>query len=31
LVRDVARKYFDLNHMAIGGILGSPGSREATK
>ena len=31
LIRDVARKYFDLNHIAIGGILGSSGSRDAPK
>ncbi len=31
LIRDVARKYFDLNHIAIGGILGSSGSRDASK
>jgi hypothetical protein len=31
LIRDVARKYFDLNHIAIGGILGSSGSRDVTK
>jgi predicted Zn-dependent peptidase len=31
LIRDVARKYFDLNHIAIGGILGSAGSRDVTK
>ena len=31
LIREVARKYFDLNHIAIGGILGSTGSRDVTK
>jgi zinc protease len=31
LVRDVARKYFDLNQFAIGGILGSLGSRDTPK
>ena len=31
LIRDVARKYFDLNHIAIGGVLGNAGSRDVTK
>ena len=31
LIREVARKYLDLNHIAIGGILGSSGSRDAPK
>jgi zinc protease len=31
LIREVARKYFDLNHIAIGGILASGGSSDATK
>jgi zinc protease len=31
LIREVARKYFDLNHIAIGGILGSTERRDVTK
>jgi zinc protease len=31
LIREVARKYFDLNHIAIGGILGSTRSKDVTK
>jgi zinc protease len=31
LVREVAKKFFDLNHIAIGGILGSAGNRDSTK
>jgi zinc protease len=31
LIREVARKYFDLNHIAIGGILGSTGNRNVSK
>ena len=31
MIRDVARKYFDLNHIAIGGILGSVGNKDITK
>ncbi|MGH9429078.1 MAG: M16 family metallopeptidase, partial [Terriglobia bacterium] len=31
LIREVAKKYFDLNHIAIGGILGSAGNRDSAK
>ncbi len=31
LIREVAKKYFDLNDIAIGGILGSAGNRDSTK
>ena len=31
LIREVAKKYFDLNHIAIGGILGSAPNRDSAK
>jgi zinc protease len=31
LIREVARKYFDLNHIAVGGILGGTAGRESPK
>jgi zinc protease len=31
LIREAAKKYFDLNHIAIGGILGSAPNRDSAK